>query len=75
MVLIKNWRAVQPNIAHLSAVHWGGLRRSEQPNDPDERNCLQRLEGFPLLVLHGDAHAHRVKPGLPSLSRKAGIPA
>ena len=26
MVYIINWRDVQPNIAHLSAVHGGGLR-------------------------------------------------
>ena len=62
MVLRKNWREVQPNIAHLSAVHWGGLRRSEEPNDLDERNCLQRLDGFARHALQGrktsDHHRH-----------------
>ena len=62
MVLVKNWREVQPNIAHLSAVHWGGLRRMEQPGDPDERNCLQRLGGFARHALQGrktsDHHRH-----------------
>ena len=23
---LKNWREVQPDISHMSAVHWGGLR-------------------------------------------------
>ena len=34
MVYIINWRDVQPNIAHLSAVHWGGLRDRDGDDDP-----------------------------------------
>ena len=62
MVMVKNWREVQPNIAHLSAVHWGGLRRAEKAGDPDDRNCLQRLDGFARHALQGrktsDHHRH-----------------
>lgn len=61
-VLVKNWREVQPRIAHLSAVHWGGLRRAENPGDPDDRNCLHRLDGFARHALQGrktsDHHRH-----------------
>ena len=35
MAYIKNWRDVQPDIAHLSAVHWGGLRIVEQGSNDD----------------------------------------
>lgn len=63
MALVKNWREVQPNIAHLSAVHWGGLRQSGRSGDPDERNCLQRLDGFARHALQGrktsDHHQHQ----------------
>jgi mannose-6-phosphate isomerase-like protein (cupin superfamily) len=63
MALVVNWREVQPNIAHLSAVHWGGLRRREKPDDPDERNCLHRLDGFARHALQGrktsDHHHHQ----------------
>ena len=46
MVYIINWRDVQPNIAHLSAVHWGGLRDRDGDDDPDPRHRLERLQGF-----------------------------
>ena len=62
MVMIRNWREVQPNIAHLSAIHWGGLRRAEKAGDADDRNCLQRLDGFARHALQGcktsDHHRH-----------------
>ncbi|MCC7261939.1 MAG: cupin domain-containing protein [Candidatus Latescibacteria bacterium] len=61
-VLVKNWREVQPKIAHLSAVHWGGLRRAEIAHDPDDRNCLHHLDGFARHALQGrktsDHHRH-----------------
>ena len=38
-----NWRDVQPKIAHLSAVHWGGLRDKQRDDDPDGRNRLLAL--------------------------------
>lgn len=63
MVYIKNWREIQPNIAHLSAVHWGGLRAKEQEGDPDDRNRLERLAGFARHALQGrktsDFHKHQ----------------
>jgi len=62
MALVMNWRQVQPNIAHLSAVHWGGLRRGEREGDPEVRNCLHRLDGFARHALQGrktsDHHRH-----------------
>ena len=42
MAYIKNWRDVQPNIAHLSAVHWGCLR-SIKEGDDDDRHRLDRV--------------------------------
>ena len=40
---VKNWRDFQPKIAHMSAVHWGGLRSQERDSD-DERseNAVQQ---------------------------------
>ncbi len=62
MAFILNWRDVQPKIAHLSAVHWGGLRECERADDPDERNRLERLQGFARHALQGrktsDHHKH-----------------
>ena len=62
MVHIVNWRDVQPKIAHLSAVHWGGYRDRERNDDPDERNRLERLQGFARHALQGrktsDYHKH-----------------
>ena len=62
MVHIVNWRDVQPKIAHLSAVHWGGYRARERNDDPDERNRLERLQGFARHALQGrktsDYHKH-----------------
>ena len=63
MVYIINWRDVQPNIAHLSAVHWGGLRDRDGDDDPDPRHCLKRLQGFARHALQGrknsDYHKHQ----------------
>ena len=62
MVHILNWRDTQPKISHLSAVHWGGYRDKERENDPDERNCLLKLQGFARHALQGrktsDYHKH-----------------
>ena len=62
MVFILNWRDVQPKIAHMSAVHWGGFRDRERNDDPDERNRLQKLQGFARHALQGrktsDHHKH-----------------
>lgn len=62
MIYIINWRDVQPNIAHLSAVHWGGLRDPDGDDDPDPRHCLARLQGFARHALQGrknsDYHKH-----------------
>ena len=61
MAYIKNWRDVQPNIAHLSAVHWGCLR-SIKEGDDDDRHRLDRLGGFARHALQGrktsDFHKH-----------------
>ena len=63
MVYIINWRDVQPNIAHLSAVHWGGLRDRDGDDDPDPRHRLERLQGFARHALQGrknsDYHKHQ----------------
>ena len=67
MVYIKNWRDVQPDISHMSAVHWGGLRSipasdSEDGDRDDDRNRLQSLGGFARHALQGrktsDYHKH-----------------
>jgi mannose-6-phosphate isomerase-like protein (cupin superfamily) len=61
MAYIKNWLDVQPDIAHLSAVHWGGLRIVEQGNN-DDRDRLGQLGGFARHTLQGrktsDYHRH-----------------
>ena len=62
MVFIKNWRDCQPKIAHLSAVHWGGLRPKHDGDVDDERDRLERLGGFARHALQGrktsDHHKH-----------------
>ncbi len=62
MVYIINWRDVQPNIAHLSAVHWGGLRDRDGGDAPDPRQRLECLQGFARHALQGrknsDYHKH-----------------
>ena len=62
MLYSINWRDVQPNIAHLSAVHWGGLRDRDGDDDSDPRHCLKRLQGFARHALQGrknsDYHKH-----------------
>lgn len=58
---VRNWRDFQPKIAHMSAVHWGGLRDVERDSE-DERDRLQRLGGFARHALQGrktsDHHKH-----------------
>ena len=60
-IFLRNWRDFQPKIAHLSAVHWGGLRDIERDSE-DERDRLQRLGGFARHALQGrktsDHHKH-----------------
>lgn len=60
-IYVRNWRDFQPKIAHLSAVHWGGLRDAAKDAD-DERDRLQRLGGFARHALQGrktsDHHKH-----------------
>ena len=65
MVYIRNWREFQPKIAHLSAVHWGGLRPCERgggDSGGDDRDRLERLGGFARHALQGgktsDHHKH-----------------
>ena len=61
MAYIGNWRDFQPKIAHLSAVHWGGLR-PRGGGSSDERDCLEQLGGFARHALQGrktsDYHRH-----------------
>jgi quercetin dioxygenase-like cupin family protein len=61
-VYIRNWRDFQPDIAHLNAVHWGGLRDVDRDSSDDERHRLQRLDGFARHALQGrktsDHHKH-----------------
>jgi len=60
-IYIRNWRDFQPDIAHLNAVFWGGLREVE-PDSTDERDRLERLGGFARHALQGrktsDHHKH-----------------
>ena len=64
MLYVRNWRDVQPKIAHLSAVHWGGLRSrdDDDPDPDDDRDRLERLGGFARHALQGrktsDHHQH-----------------
>ena len=55
MLYVRNWRDVQPKIAHLSAVHWGGLRsrKDDEPDPDDDRDRLDRLGGFARHALQG----------------------
>ena len=55
MAYIKNWRDVQPNISHLSAVHWGCLRSVTEGGD-DDRHRLDRLGGFARHALRDARH-------------------
>jgi mannose-6-phosphate isomerase-like protein (cupin superfamily) len=58
---VRNWRDFQPDIAHLNAVHWGGLRDVDREGD-DERHRLERIGGFARHALQGrktsDHHKH-----------------
>ena len=60
-IYCRNWRDFQPKIAHLSAVHWGGLRSVERDSE-DDRDRLERLGGFARHALQGrktsDHHRH-----------------
>ena len=62
MAYVKNWREVQPDISHMSAVHWGGLRPGDGGDSDDDRNRLTRLGGFARHALQGrktsDHHKH-----------------
>ncbi len=64
MAHIKNWRDQQPEVAHLSAIRWPGLRqRNATPkHDEDDSPQLHNLQG---VVKHGlqgrktsDHHKH-----------------
>ncbi len=61
-IYLRNWRDFQPKIAHLSAVHWGGLRSAERDSE-DDRDRLERLGGFARHALQGrktsDHHKHQ----------------
>ena len=65
MPYVKNWRDVQPDISHLSAVHWGGLRSAAEIDSEDDRDRLSRLGGFARHALQGrktsDHHKHDCK--------------
>ena len=52
MTCVRNWRDIQPDIAHLSAVHWGGLRLAEDGSD-DDRDRMERMDGFARHALQG----------------------
>ena len=60
-IYVRNWREFEPKIAHLSAVHWGGLRDVARDSS-DERDRLRRLGGFARHALQGrktsDHHKH-----------------
>ena len=62
MVYIKNWRDMQPEVTHMSAVVWGGLRAWEREDDEDDLNRLRHVYGFARHALQGrktsDHHRH-----------------
>ena len=62
MVYKKNWRDMQPEVTHMSAVVWGGLRAWEREDDEDDLNRLRHVYGFARHALQGrktsDHHRH-----------------
>lgn len=64
MAHIRNWRDQQPEVAHLSAIRWPGLKsRNAGPNRKDEdAHQLHHLQGIVKHALQGrktsDHHKH-----------------
>ena len=60
MTYLKNWRDIQPQVYHLSAVVWGGW--FEQEEESEGEDSLQVLSGFARHALQGrktsDYHKH-----------------
>ena len=64
MPFITNWRNGQPEVAHMSAIRWQGIRPidGKGQDGPDDRRRLTRLRGFARHALQGrktsDHHKH-----------------
>ena len=64
MAFIKNWRDGQPEVAHMSAIRWQGIRPIDSPlkDENDDRRKLTRMKGCALHALQGrktsDHHKH-----------------
>ena len=64
MAYIVNWRDQQPEVAHLSAIRWAGLKHhtATPPNAPPECLRLQKVQGIVRHLLQGrktsDHHKH-----------------
>lgn len=64
MAYIVNWRDQQPEVAHLSAIRWPGMKHhtATPPHAPPECLRLQKLQGFVRHLLQGrktsDHHKH-----------------
>jgi len=64
MAYIVNWRDQQPEVAHLSAIRWPGLKHhtANPPNAPKECLRMQNLQGMVRHLLQGrktsDHHKH-----------------
>ena len=66
MAFIVNWRNMQPQVRHLSAVTWSGLRvKDEQPaadGEGDELHRMDNIKGVARHALQGrmtsDHHSH-----------------
>jgi len=61
MTYLKNWRDIQPQVYHLSAVVWGGWFQQEDEGEEEEASP-QVLSGFARHALQGrktsDYHKH-----------------
>ena len=61
MTYLKNWRDIQPQVYHLSAVVWGGWFQQEEEGEEEEASP-QVLSGFARHALQGrktsDYHKH-----------------
>lgn len=64
MAYIINWRDQQPEVAHMSAIRWAGLKHhtATPPNAPAACLRFQNLQGFVRHLLQGrktsDHHKH-----------------
>ena len=62
MPFIKNWREMQPQVRHMSAVTWPGLRDSSEEDTGEELHRMTHIKGLARHALQGrmtsDFHNH-----------------